>query len=217
MNKNNLDYTPYLMHFIKCKDYDEAFSIILNIITDRVIRANTVPPENRVDMKCVCLTESPLTAIIPAINKINTAKDEGKPKDDWQPFGFKFKKEFIFKAGGLPVIYQPYSKYEEELNELNKWRHMTFYPLNDGVETWTDVTYEREWRIKSDLNIEDACGIILPNKEWRDRLYEFYQNEQDCLQQLNLLYMDDMQAWYSAQEEISELCNIPIIFTNNYK
>jgi len=73
-------------------------------------------------------------------------------------------KEWIFKEGGRPVIYQT----DEEFNELpetHRWRHVRYDPLSDPP---IDFTWEREWRINcEELHFDsDVASIVVPDDHW---------------------------------------------------
>ena len=57
-----------------------------------------------------------------------------------------FEKNWLFKRGGRPVIYQPESDFDLLPEDL-RWRHVRFELTEEKVVDWT---WEREWRVCCD-------------------------------------------------------------------
>jgi hypothetical protein len=82
----------------------------------------------------------------------------------YEPYGIGVAKEWLFRKGGRPVIYQPDTDYER-LPEDMRWRHCRFEPPD------IDFTWEREWRVLSELLRLDPSQtwVLVPAQAIADR------------------------------------------------
>lgn len=107
--------------------------------------------------KCICFTEAPITEMAAIFNLVKfVPENEPKPLL-YEPFGIAISKEWLFKQGGRPVIYQPADEYDSLPVDL-QYRHVSFDPCNGP-----DFTWEREWRINADflqLNKDETLVIV---------------------------------------------------------
>jgi hypothetical protein len=87
-----------------------------------------------------------------------------------------FEKKWIFKKGGRPVIYQSDGEFQE-LPDRMKWRHARYEPHGNPP---IDFTWEREWRINSELEFgPDTGAIVVPDVKWVERLVQEHEAQQD--------------------------------------
>jgi hypothetical protein len=81
----------------------------------------------------------------------------------YAPFGVMVDKSWLFSRGGRPVIYQPENEYFQ-LPEAFRHRHVRYEPDN-GI----DFTWEREWRIPGDVEIQPAnVTLVVPDRRFPD-------------------------------------------------
>lgn len=178
------DISPYLIHFTKGQNMEEAFFNLSSMINISTIYGSNSWIKG--SFYCVCFSEAPISCISNGlINNEYYSK--------YSPFGIIVSKEWLFHLGGRPVIYQTEEEYKFLL-EKQRWRHMTFNPL---LEPPIDFTWEREWRLKTKellINPYD-CGIIMPNADWANRLISEHDDRQDWkIQQYKMIFEDDMVA-----------------------
>lgn len=93
----------------------------------------------------------------------------------YEPYGLIFNKNTIFKNGGRPVIYLPDSEAEWIPSE-EKWRHVRF---EYGK---VDFTFEREWRLRGDLDLSNAgFYILVKNATEKDGIENYFKtNSRKC-------------------------------------
>lgn len=87
--------------------------------------------------------------------------EQKQSKIRYQGFGLMFTKEYVFRKGARPVIYE--TKEEAKKRSPDElWRVVTL-DLNKD-EDFVDWTHEREWRLKGDFefDLKDAT-ILIPN------------------------------------------------------
>ncbi|MCB9164993.1 MAG: hypothetical protein H6592_11295 [Flavobacteriales bacterium] len=158
------DLSSHLIHFTKGNSKEEAFERLKTIL-----RGGYLKPGKgmiRSSEECVCFTETPLEAVASGFNG-----RYGQRR--YSDFGIMFSKEAIYNEGGRPVIYQPESEYTQ-LPQSIRYRHVRYEPPQ------IDFTWEREWRLKSDLyfNPGDAY-VVLPDDSWEQRLRNDFESEQN--------------------------------------
>ncbi|WP_131825775.1 hypothetical protein, partial [Chromobacterium violaceum] len=155
------DLSQYLIHWTKGQSYEEAYNALLNICFDGVIHGGTRGVTGGESV--ICFTETPA--------KIFHSNTIG----EFKPFGIQFKKIEIFKKGGLPVIYQPNSDLKY-LDPSIHWRHVEFSIGSNGKNR--NFTWQREWRVKTKfLKIESPATIIVPDREWVERIVNDFSSE----------------------------------------
>ncbi len=114
---------------------------------------------------CVCFTEAPLVEMISVFASVAIAGQPGALR--YEPYGIGVPKEWLFRQGARPVIYQPEAEYEQ-LPQALRWRHCRFEPPD------IDFTWEREWRVSTERLPLDPrqTWVFVPNQEIADRLTE---------------------------------------------
>ncbi|MDF1659627.1 MAG: hypothetical protein P1U58_18560 [Verrucomicrobiales bacterium] len=150
LKKSRNDLSDYLWHF--CREDKQTKTTLLSILDQKVIRAAKDPGSGE---KVVCFTEAPLEEMRRQAPQLRKAM-----YNRFSLFGIGFRRDFVFKNGGLPVVYQP----AVQLNSLPadyRWRHVEF-DLQQGI----DYTWQREWRIKGDLDFREAstrATVVVPD------------------------------------------------------
>ena len=148
---------------------DSAHSVLLQILHEGKLRGTSTYIKS--NENCVCFTEAPIVEMssIFLLNEIASSKEE-RPR--YEPYGVAVTKEWLFKQGGRPVIYDQPEGYDKLSNEL-KYRFVPYNP-----EEGLDYTYEREWRIKTDvlqLDHKNTLVIVPTADEAFDTFYQFAQ------------------------------------------
>jgi hypothetical protein len=152
------DITSYLFHFVN-RDGSPA-DTLRAILADKFIRGGVYSPSAS---KTICLTEAPLADVVRADGILDSHSYQRLSL-----WGIGFKKAFIFKAGGLPVIYQPRARLAE-LQATAHWRHVEF-----DLAKGTDFTWQREWRVPADelhFESEDVVLVVPSVDEFVEALW----------------------------------------------
>lgn len=154
------DIADELIHLIRRPTYEEAFAVLTQIVMERRLRGGN--GYIRGGFQCVCFTEAPLESIAEVV------WENGEDELKFQPFGIVVKKAWLFERGGRPVIYQPDSEYALLPEEL-RYRHVRYEP---DARSPIDLTWEREWRIKTDNLYLDPqnCEIVVLSADHQVRL-----------------------------------------------
>lgn len=122
---------------------------------------------------CVCFTESPISELSAVFSLANCA-DTSDHSTRYKPYGIAVKKDWLFRQGGRPVIYQADSEYAALPLDLQH-RHVRYEPDN-GV----DFTWEREWRIKINelpIPFSDILVVVPTAEEAFEIMHEFSSSE----------------------------------------
>lgn len=155
------DLSDRLVHLTKGEGAD-ALKTFLKIVNERVLLGGSGYIKG--GFKCVCFSEAPISKL-PQI--LATPHDAIR----YRPFGFLFKKAWVFARGGLPVIYQPDPDFKK-LPDEKKHLHVRFYLGDYSI----DHTWEREWRIRTDrLEFTPAnVTLLMPTRAVSDALRKLH-------------------------------------------
>ena len=165
------DISPFLIHFTKPLDQEEAFQKLQKIISDEKLIGcgNWIKGLH----PCICFTEAPVGSIGGKLcNQFGELR--------YSSFGIRVTKRWLMDQGGRPVIYQPDCEYSM-LPESHRWRHVRYEVGNVPKEI--DFTWEREWRIQCDKLPFDpqVAQIVVPSEEWKERLLHTHLGRQESL------------------------------------
>ena len=157
------DLSNKLVHLVRGDTMDMAFEKFESILNEGRLRGGTGYIKG--GYRCVCFTETPISKLGYVLANPDVASMR------YRPLGIMVDKRWIFEQGGRPVIYQPTSDYDK-LPEEFRYRHVCLELDRPG--TPVDLTWEREWRVRTDeLTLPpDKTTVILPQRIWRDTLIE---------------------------------------------
>lgn len=170
------DLSNKLIHLVRGATMEEAFGKFQNILWEGRLRGGDGYIKG--GYRCVCFTETPISKLGYVLANPDVANMR------YRPIGIMVDKKWVFEQGGRPVIYQPTSDFEKLPEEL-RYRHVCLELNRPG--TPVDLTWEREWRVKTDELVlpPELTTVILPARHWRDVLVESHTNDiQDQVQML---------------------------------
>jgi hypothetical protein len=163
------DMSDYVVHFAKDYEGKDAYTSMLSILSNRVIRArnpfgicrNKAPDFS--SQKSVCFSEIPLHLL-------------GRLAEKRSEYGIVFRKDFVIHSGGNPILYaykdQPITAAIKKLiaaagNDASSpiWEVTPFidspgaYPTGSYFFEW-----KREWRKVGDFNFaeKNVAFLIIP-------------------------------------------------------
>ncbi len=165
------DLGNLLFHFTRTSKTDDktisASGILYSILKEGKLLGSSHFIKG--NYNCVCFTESPIEELTAVFNLNQIASDESlRPRYD--PYGIAVPKDWLFKKGGRPVIYQPDAEFDS-LPEALRWRHVRY----DGPSSKYDFTWEREWRIWAEeiaLDPNNTLVVVPTAEEAFDIAYE---------------------------------------------
>jgi len=145
------------------------------------IHSKEIPKNLRPCYSVACFTEVPLTQL-----HLLTRRIPGR-KICLEPYGLVFSREFIINKGAQPAIY--INSYNNNIwlreaadvlcdiarsKEFKNGKLWRFLPFLNAMHERYDFTWEREWRVRGDVQFkpEDVVAVVLPEKdsvEWREK------------------------------------------------
>lgn len=177
------DSSAFVYHWIKSsrnshpilnEKYEDAFNTLILILNDLALKSGKSLGHKH-GHSCICFTETPVWFM-------------SDDKSKYQPFGFEFYKNDIYRIGGEHVIYCS-EQSARRLPPEDLWKWMRHEPLIRTTQApyGTDFSWEREVRVnRSELpftgpnEIVDASTlgnvkfaftrIYVPSIYWKDRL-----------------------------------------------
>ena len=104
---------------------------------------------------CVCFTEAPIQEFAAIFSLVQIAASLAQ-RPRYEPYGIAVTKEWFFRQGGRPVIYERPSEFSS-FSESQQYRLVPYDP-----EVGTDFTWEREWRIRTDhLRLDPMNTLVV--------------------------------------------------------
>jgi hypothetical protein len=96
----------------------------------------------------------------------------------YEPFGIAVDKSYAFRMGARPVIYMPWREAASLLPEPEQWRVVSLDLDRRPIVDWS---FEREWRIASDLPVDPRRTVALV-ENWRDadEIFERFEGRPPC-------------------------------------
>jgi hypothetical protein len=166
------DISDRLIHLTRDFEDKTAKQRFHDILSSQRLKGGNT--DVRGPFKCICFSETPISSIAQLI-----ARQSKEMR--YSSYGFMFAKEYLFGLGARPVIYEPEKEYHLLPDEI-KYRHVRFELSSNKI---TDLTWEREWRLKSDELILDTLKttVIVPT---RQILRDVIANEQATIRQAGL-------------------------------
>lgn len=155
------DMSTSLVHLTRENGNDDTFNVLYKILkSKKLIGSSTASGFICGNNTAVCFQDVPLNSICQNVYyEQKRIKDKKDKKIRYRAIGLLFQKDYVFKKGGRPVIYDKSQDAKEYLPEEEWWRivNMNF---NDK-ENIVDWSHEREWRLKGDFEFELGEATIL--------------------------------------------------------
>ena len=125
-----------------------ALDVLCKILKSGIIHGSKKEGYIKGPNAAVCFSECPLSFIK------YFASDNEKKGARYRFYGIAISKKAAFENGARPVIYLPDNE-GEWIPMDQKWRHVRFEYGN------VDWTFEREWRKKGDLDLNQLPGFYV--------------------------------------------------------
>lgn len=166
------DLSEKLIHLTRDfagKNGEERF---LSILEQKQIDGTNT--NNKGSYNCICFSEAPIASIGRIIARKGHSVSSNSKEIRYSPYGFMFSKEYLFKIGARPVLYQTKKEYELLPEDL-KYKHVEFDLSKEKIVDWT---WEREWRLKTDQLPLDPKNVtlIIPSRAVLEKIISDYQS-----------------------------------------
>ncbi|MDA3798762.1 MAG: hypothetical protein PF692_06755 [Kiritimatiellae bacterium] len=171
-NKNNWkmrlsersDLSSQVVHLTRENDSSEKTSItniLYEIVSSGVIKgSNTESGFICGDTPAVCFQDAPLHAICQNVyfeEKFQNTNPNIKTR--YRAVGLAFPKDYVYRSGGRPVIYEKTND-AKLLLPVSEWWRIVNFDLDDS-DNFIDWTHEREWRVPNDFEFEIEKATLL--------------------------------------------------------
>tara|TARA_Y100001933_G_scaffold196516_1_gene197057 strand:- start:36 stop:668 length:633 start_codon:yes stop_codon:yes gene_type:complete len=167
------DFTSGLVHLTKGNEIEgvkhSSLDVLMKILKEKTLIGSTTESGFIIgDRRAVCFQEAPLYSIVQNIYYEQRLKINKKVPDyRYTGFGLRFQKEYVYKKGGRPVIYDKKDEAKEYLSENDYWRIVNFDLSNDN--RFIDWMHEREWRIPGnfEFNLSEVEVLVHDDKAYK--------------------------------------------------
>lgn len=162
------DFSAGLVHLTKSKKINNesysALEILMKILIEQKLEGSTTESGFICgDIPAVCFQDIPLYSVCENILYEQKLKKEmNRSNYRYTGFGLRFSKDYIYRKGGRPVIYDNTNEAKRYLTEDNHWRIVNFNLSNkDKIIDWS---HEREWRVPGYLSFElNEVEVLIHN------------------------------------------------------
>ena len=185
--KYRMDLSSKITHLTKGKNENEAFNNLIKILEEKRIEGSTRQKGFICgEIPAVCFQDIPIVFLAENLRYEEKLRRDENHKIRYLGFGLRFQKEFIYKKGGRPVIYDATHNAKTYLLKSEWWRivNMDLSIPNEFVE-WS---HEREWRIKKELTFKySQCEVILPSYKYYKCFVKYclQNNKENILSHIN--------------------------------
>ena len=157
------DISSYVTHFTRSTKDMNTLSVLMKILNERRLIGSGKTGFIKGNFSAVCFQDAPVSGLVQNLIHEQYHREELGGKIRYYPCGLMFRKPYVFKKGGRPVIYET-KEIADLLYTEESWRVVTFN-LNDESNI-IDWTHEREWRVKGDFEFElNELYVVLPQEK----------------------------------------------------
>lgn len=180
------DMSTSLIHLTRENSTQSVVNVLYNILKDKKIKGSTTGSGFIIGSeKAVCFQDAPLYSICQ-----NTFFEQKKMEQDknyklrYRALGLLFDKQYAYKKGARPVIYEKTEIAKTFLPSSEHWRIVNFNLENDS--SIIDWTHEREWRVKGDFEFElsDVTIIVVRQNHIKELISKFKDDGIDLMNEI---------------------------------
>lgn len=180
------DMSTSLIHLTRENSTQSVVNVLYNILKDKKIKGSTTGSGFIIGSeKAVCFQDAPLYSICQ-----NTFFEQKKMEQDknyklrYRALGLLFDKQYAYKKGARPVIYEKTEIAKTFLPSSEHWRIVNFNLENDS--SIIDWTHEREWRVKGDFEFElsDVTIIVIRQNHIKELISKFKDDGIDLMNEI---------------------------------
>lgn len=168
------DFTSGLVHLTKSQIIDgisySGLDILMKILDEQKLEGSTTKSGFiSGSTPAVCFQDVPLFSLSENIFYEQYLKKKSKAANyRYMGFGLRFSKDFIFKNGGRPVIYDKTDDAKKYLPKSEYWRIVNLDLSNEN--NYIDWMHEREWRVPGNLvfDLSEVDVLIHSSKKYKE-------------------------------------------------
>jgi len=191
------DLSTSIVHLTRRGSSNNILDQLLKILTEKKLIGSTTESGFIVgSIPAVCFQDAPLHSICQNVwfeQKFRKTNNTAKVR--YLAAGLAFKKNYAYKRGARPVLYEQTREAKKILPREEWWRIVNF-DLSDD-DSIIDWTHEREWRAPNDFKFAiSKATILVPNgKAYRqlmeaceDRGLDFHRKVRGIVVMAELLF-----------------------------
>lgn len=148
------DLSSQLVHLTRDTENSTVVEVLYEIVSQGQLKGSSTKSGFICgNTAAVCFQDAPLPAVCQNVFFEQKYKENNKnSKTRYKAVGIAFPKEYAFRKGARPVIYDRTSEAKKYLPPEQHWKIVNFDLGND--EALIDWTHEREWRAPGDFSFE---------------------------------------------------------------
>jgi len=158
------DLSTSLVHLTKQSISNNVIENLFKILHDLQLDGSTTDTGFIIGtIPAVCFQDTPFYGIAQNILFEQKIREDESSKIRYSAVGLAFEKEYVYKKGGRPVLYENKEIAKKILPENEWWRIVNFNLSNPNAII--DWTHEREWRCKNNFKFDiSEVTILLANE-----------------------------------------------------
>lgn len=168
------DFTSGLVHLTKSQTIDNVrysgLEILMKILDEQVLKGSTTKSGFiSGSTPAVCFQDVPLFSLSENIYYEQYLKRKTEAENyRYMGFGLRFSKDFVFKNGGRPAIYDKTEDAKKYLPVSEYWRIVNLDFSNEN--NYIDWMHEREWRVPGDIKftLSEVDVLIHSDKTYKE-------------------------------------------------
>jgi hypothetical protein len=172
------DICTGLVHLTRSTDTLKVRDVLLKILKDKkLIGSSTDSGFICGNKRAVCFQDAPLYSISQNVYYEQLRRENDKNyKIRYLAFGLAFPKEYLYRKGARPVIYEK-TEIAKKMLPPEEWWRIVRLDLSDD-SNFVDWTHEREWRLPGDLSfkLNQVTLVCIENNHVKE-LANLYKKE----------------------------------------
>lgn len=167
--RSRSDMSGYLYHLTRKNDDLNTLEVLFKILNERKLNGSTTSSGFIIGPnKAVCFQDTTTYGLCQNTYHEQKLRENDKNlKVRYKSVGLAFRKAYVYKKGGRPVVYEKTEDAKKLLDKDEWWRIVNFDLSNSNQII--DWTHEREWRIKGDFefDLNDTFVVLANHKTYK--------------------------------------------------
>lgn len=168
--RNRSDMSRYLYHLTRENDRQDTIEVLIKILNEKRLIGSTTDSGFIIgDNKAVCFQDTTTYSLCQnSFHEQKLRENKTISKVRYRPMGLAFTKDYVYKKGGRPVIYEK-TQIAKQMLPRDEWWRIVNFDLSDKNQI-VDWTHEREWRVKGDFefDLEETYVVLVRSPQYKD-------------------------------------------------
>lgn len=189
------DLSSQVVHLTRDTATQKLVDVLFSILNDATIRGSSTQSGFICGKTpAVCFQDAPLSAVCQNVffeQKFSESNAEAKTR--YRATGLAFPKDYAFRKGARPVVYDKTAEAKAYLPPDQYWRIVNF-DLSDE-NSIIDWTHEREWRAPGDFafDLSEATLLFVNSATYKSFLKKCKENGTNFIEQVKgVVVMDNL-------------------------